>query len=54
MNKQQIPIIIGVGEVVEHLAADLMKSSSVQGLAAQAALEALKDAGEIKELADKK
>lgn len=52
MNKQQIPIIIGVGEVVEHLAADLMKSSSVQSLAAQAALEALKDAGEIKELAD--
>ncbi len=52
-NKQQIPIIIGVGGgVVEHLAADLMKSSSVQSLAAQAALEALKDAGEIKELAD--
>ena len=52
MNKQQIPIIIGVGEVVEHLAADLMKSSSVQSLATQAALEALKDAGEITELAD--
>ena len=51
MNEQQIPIIIGVGEMVEHLATDLMKPSSVHSLAAQAAFKALKDVGEIKELA---
>ena len=45
------PIIIGVGEVVEHLSTPLSKASSAHELAGQAAVAALNDALSVKQLA---
>ncbi|MGV6806563.1 MAG: acetyl-CoA acetyltransferase, partial [bacterium] len=51
MNEQNIPVIVGVGEVVEHLVSPLDGASSAQDLAGKAAQQALEDALSVEALA---
>jgi len=51
MNVDTTPIIVGVGEAVQHLSSDLTKAVSAQQLAGQAAAAALDDALSVDALA---
>ena len=51
MMHDDMPVIVGVGEAVEHLSGDLRMASSAQELAARAAAAALRDASAAGELA---